>query len=162
MLKLLCALAAAFPITGLAAQNDDLEAPAGRGQIESVWINAGFISHHFERNKGLQGNNYGLGVQVALSQTLSAVAGQFRNSNDACSRYLGWIWQPYRIGLARLGLLAGGIDGYPKMQNGGWFPLVIPVASFEYKAVGMNITVVPGYQDKLHGAVAVQFKLRVW
>lgn len=158
--RFLFCLAAACQIVGFAAQADDLVEHAGSAQARSVWINAGFFSYHFERDKGLKGNNYGLGVQVALSQTNSVTGGEFRNSDDARSRYLGWIWQPYAIGPARFGLLAGAIDGYPRMQNGGWFPMVIPVVSFEYGAVGANFTLVPGYKDKLHGAVAMQFKLR--
>lgn len=155
------ALAAACQTVCFAAQAVHPDDPAGSGPIQSIWINPGFFTRHFERDKGLKENNYGLGVQVALSQTHSVIAGEFRNSDDACSRYLAWIWQPYQIGPARLGLLAGGIDGYPRMKNGGGFPVVIPVVSFEYKSVGVNFTVVPGYQDKLHGAVAMQFKLRV-
>lgn len=158
--RFLFCLAAACQIISFAAQADDLVEPAGSAQAKSVWINAGFLSYHFERDKGLKGNNYGLGGQVALSQTHSVIGGEFRNSDDACSRYLAWIWQPYAIGSVKFGLLAGAIDGYPKMQNGGWFPMVIPVVSFEYKSVGANFTLVPGYKDKLHGAVAVQFKLR--
>ncbi|MDH4285290.1 MAG: hypothetical protein OEV35_08230 [Gallionellaceae bacterium] len=154
-------LAAACQITSYSAQAgyiNTLEEPG----IKSIWVNAGFHSYHFNRNKGLKENNYGLGVQVVLSQTRSVMAGEFRNSVDACSRYLAWVWQPYNIGPVKLGLLAGGMDGYPKMRDGGWFPFVMPVASFEYKAVGMNFTVIPNYKDRLDGAVAMQFKLRVW
>lgn len=157
---LIAALAAICQISGNLAQARDLDPSAGSGQTKSVWINPGFISHHFERNKGLKENNYGLGMQIALSQTNSIMGGEFRNSHDVCSRYLAWVWQPYRIGPARLGLLAGGIDGYPKMKNGGWFPVAVPVVSFEYKSVGINFTLVPSYKDKLHGAMVAQFKLR--
>lgn len=161
MRRFLFCLAAVCQVTGFAAQAGDLAEPVGSGQAKSVWINAGFRTRHFERNAGMKENNYGLGVQVALSQTNSVIGGEFRNSDDACSRYLAWIWQPYAIGPARFGLLAGAIDGYPRMQNGGWFPVILPVVSFEYKAVGVNLTLAPGYKDKLHGAVAAQFKLRV-
>lgn len=154
-------LAAACQVTSFSALAGDINTPDESG-IKSIWISPGFHSYHFNRNKGLKENNYGLGVQVALSQTSSITAGEFRNSVDACSRYLAWIWQPYNIGPVKLGLLAGGMEGYPKMHDGGWFPLVMPVASFEYKAVGVNFTVIPNYKDRLDGAVVVQFKLRVW
>lgn len=160
MREILFCLAATCQMVSFAAQAGNLDERADTTQARSVWINAGFLSRHFERNKGLKENNYGLGVQVALSPTDSVIGGEFRNSNDACSRYLAWIWQPYAIGSVRFGLLAGAIDGYPKMKSGGWFPMVIPVVSFEYKVVGVNFTLVPGYKDRLDGAVAMQFKLR--
>lgn len=139
-----------------------MQPPVNQTSQTSVWINHGFFSHHFERNKGFRENNYGMGVQVGLSPTNSFIGGAFRNSDDAHSRYLGWIWQPYKIDSARFGLWAGVLDGYPKMQNGGWFLAVFPMVSFEYKAVGVNLAVMPDYKDKLHGAIIGQFKLRVW
>jgi hypothetical protein len=160
--RVLFVFAAGCQFAGLAAQAAGAPAPAASGPIESAWINPGLVSHHFNRSSNLNGNNYGLGVQLALSQANSVMAGRFRNSHDASSRYLSWLWQPYSIGPVRVGLMAGAMDGYPKMKNGGWFMVAMPVASLEYQMVGVNLTVVPSYKDKLYGAVAVQFKLRVW
>lgn len=145
-----------------AAHGDTMQGTETQTEQTSVWITPGFLSHHFQRDKGFKANNYGVGVQLSLSPTNSVNAGVFRNSDDAHSHYLGWLWQPYQIGAARLGLWAGALDGYPKMQNGGWFVAAFPMASIDYKAVGVNLTVMPTYKDKLHGAVIAQFKLRVW
>jgi len=149
-------------MAGFSVQASEISAPAESGIIQSVWVNPGFISRHFDHSKGLKENNYGLGVQITLSQANSVMGGEFRNSRDARSRYLAWVWQPLGAGFIRAGLLAGTIDGYPRMHDGGWFPVVMPVVSIEYKAVGINLTVVPSYKDKLDGAVAAQFKLRIW
>lgn len=144
------------------AQGGDTPPPENRPDPLSVWVNPGFLSRHFERDKGFRENNYGLGVQVGLSRINSVTGGVFRNSDDAHSRYLGWIWQPCEIGIARFGLWAGALDGYPKMRDGGLFLAALPMVSIDYKAVGVNLTVMPTYKDKLHGALIAQFKLRVW
>lgn len=144
------------------AQADGQDAPADRGEPVSVWLNLGFLSHHFQRNRGFRENNYGFGMQAAVSQAHSLLVGDFRNSDDAHSRYAYWAWQPLELGAIRLGLAAGATDGYPKMRNGKWFLAAIPMASVEHKAIGLNFTVIPGYKDRLHAAAVAQIKLRVW
>ena len=144
----------------LPAQGGDLQLPAG--DAASVWINPGFRSYHFDRSKNFREDNYGLGVQVNLSSTNSIIGGEFQNSDDARSHYLCWIWQPYRVGIARFGLWAGGLDGYPDIQNGGWFLAAFPIVSLEYKAVGINFTILPDQQDATRSALVMQFRLRLW
>jgi hypothetical protein len=48
------------------------------------------------------------------------------------------------------------------MQNGAWFPALIPVASIEYERVGANIAFVPSIQNRLYGAVSVQLKVKLY
>lgn len=130
--------------------------------LDEVWLNAGFYSYHFERDKDLDDNGYGPGVEYRYSSTHSVTAGRFRNSDRQASRYAAWLFQPYRWENVRLGLLFGVIDGYPKVADGDWFPLVLPVASFEYKAVGFNFTAVPTYRDMLHGSLSLQLKFKIY
>ena len=128
----------------------------------AIWVNGGMFSRHFERNRGFRENNYGFGVEAAFSDTNAATAGYFRNSDDVNSNYIGWVWKPWALGPAKLGLVVAAFDGYPRVNNGGWFPAAFPVASLEYHAVGVNLIVIPTVGDRLHGAVVAQFKLRIW
>ncbi len=130
--------------------------------ISEFWINPGFISHHFQTDKGLNNNNYGLGAEYRYSTTSAFTAGEFYNSDRQTSHYAGWYWQPVSFGSLRLGGVVGAFDGYPKMLNGGWFPAVIPVISYEYKSVGANIAIVPTYQNRLYGAISVQLKVKLF
>ncbi|MGB8517425.1 MAG: hypothetical protein WCD45_06010 [Gallionella sp.] len=129
--------------------------------ISEFWLNAGFISHHFQTDKGLNNNNYGIGGEYRYSTTNSITAGEFYNSDRQTSHYVGWYWQPVSYGPLRLGAVAGGFDGYPKMRNGGWFLAAIPMVSVEYKSVGMNLAIVPTYQNRLYGALSFQFKVKL-
>ena len=130
--------------------------------LKEVWLNGGFYSYHFQRDKGLNDSNPGLGAEYRFSTVASVTAGRFYNSDRGYSNYVGVYYQPWKIGPVRLGAVAGGFDGYPKMRDGGWFLAAIPTASFEYKSVGVNIAIVPTYKDRLYGAISVQLKLKAF
>ena len=130
--------------------------------ISELWLNPGFYSHHFQTDKGLNNNNLGLGAEYRYSTTSSVTIGAFDNSDRQTSRYAGWYWQPLALGPVRLGAVVGAMDGYPKMKNGGWFFAAIPTASFEYQNFGANVAFVPGYKDRLYGAISLQLKLKVF
>lgn len=129
--------------------------------LSEFWLNAGFLSHHFQTDKGLNNNNLGVGVEYRYSTTSSVTAGEFYNSDRQTSHYAGWYWQPVSYGPLRLGAVAGGFDGYPKMRNGGWFLAAIPMVSLEYQSVGVNLAIVPTYQDRLYGALSFQLKFKL-
>jgi len=130
--------------------------------LSETWLNAGFYSYHFNRDKGLNGNNLGFGAEYRFSTVASATAGRFYNSDREYSNYVGVYYQPVYIGPVRLGLVAGGFNGYPKMRRGDWFLAAIPVASIEYKNVGLNLAVIPSYKDRLYGALSFQLKIKVF
>jgi hypothetical protein len=142
----------------LHAQTFETIAAAPLGEL---WVNPGFYSYHFQRNKGLNDSNPGLGAEYRFSNVASVTLGRFYNSDRAYSNYAGVYYQPWQIGAVRLGAVAGGFNGYPKMRNGGWFLAAIPTASFEYQRVGVNIAVVPTYKDRLYGAISVQLKFKL-
>ncbi len=126
-----------------------------------LWINAGFYSAHFDTDKGLRNANPGLGFEYPIDDTWSATAGRFINSNNANSNYLGAYYQPWTFAGLKLGVVAGAFNGYPKAFNGGWFPAVIPVATWEGERFGLNVALVPPLKDRLYGAVSFQLKVRL-
>jgi hypothetical protein len=130
--------------------------------INELWLNPGFYSYHFNKNKGLENNNYGVGGDYRFSTVSALAIGVLHNSDKRISHYIGWYWQPVGVGPFRLGVVAGALNGYPNMLNGGWFIALIPSASVEYKNVGVNMLFTPGYKDRLYGAISLQLKLRVF
>ena len=130
--------------------------------INEVWLNPGLHSYHFQTDRNLNNNNYGLGVEFRYSTTKSFTVGSFYNSEYETSNYAAWIWQPVMLGPVRFGALLGAINGYPRANNGGWFPLILPVASYEYKFVGINLTYIPTIQNTLYGALSLQLKIKVY
>jgi hypothetical protein len=76
------------------------------------------------------------------------------------SNYAAFLYQPLILGPGRLGVVAGVFNGYPR-NNGGWFLAAAPVASFEYKRVGVNVIYIPTYKS-VHGSLSFQLKLKVF
>lgn len=144
-----------------AACADDLVTEIDNKPLNELWLNPGFQSWHFERDEGFNNNNYGFGAEYRFSTVASVTAGRFYNSDRDWSNYVGMYYQPWAIGPVRLGLVVGGFDGYPQMRDGGWFAAAIPMASYEYGPVGLNVAFVPKYKDRLHGAISFQLKLKV-
>lgn len=162
ILKILACIGLAPAFTISAAEAAEHSAIIESRPINELWLNAGFYSHHFQKDKGFNNNNMGLGGEYRYSTVASIAAGGFNNSDRQTSHYVGWYWHPLALGSVRFGVAIAGIDGYPKIKNGGWFPSVTPVASLEYKSIGANIVFVPTYKDKLHGALSLQLKVRMY
>ncbi|WP_296948883.1 hypothetical protein [uncultured Massilia sp.] len=127
-----------------------------------LWIDTGFATWHFDRDKDLNGGNKGLGAEYRFSGTMAAVAGRFYNSDREWSNYAGVIWQPWALGPVRIGAALAAFDGYPRMREGGWFPAAIPTLTYEYQRVGVNVGIIPSYKDRLYGGISVQLKLKLF
>lgn len=130
--------------------------------LNEVWLNPGFYSYHYQRDKGLNDSNPGFGAEYRFSTVASATVGRFYNSDRQYSNYAGVYYQPIAAGPFRLGAVVGGFNGYPKMRDGGWFLAAIPVVSFDYKSVGLNVAIIPTYKDRLYGAISIQPKVKVF
>jgi hypothetical protein len=128
--------------------------------LARTWVNPGFYSAHFERDKNLNNVNTGFGIEVPLSNTYSFTAGVFENSNRATSHYVGLYVMPFDIGPFKAGAVVGGFNGYPNANQGGWFPALIPVVALEGRQLGLNVSLVPTVQNQLHGAISFQLKYR--
>jgi hypothetical protein len=144
------------------AHADDLFTSVDAAPRSELWVDSGFLTAHFNRDKDLNGENHGLGLEYRFSGTMSAAAGRFYNSDRAWSNYAGVIWQPVAIGPVRLGAAIAAFDGYPHMREGGWFPAAVPTATVEYGRVGVNIGIVPSYKDRLYGGISVQLKVKLF
>ncbi len=128
--------------------------------IGKTWINAGFYSYHYDRNKGLEDANPGIGFEYPFNETYSLTAGAFRNSDRERSSYVGLYVMPLEFHGVKLGAVVGGFDGYPHYRDGGWFPALIPTAAIEGKNWGLNIAVIPTIKNRLYGAISFQLKYR--
>ncbi len=132
----------------------------------TVWLNPGFFSYHFDQDVDLRENNIGFGAEMELCRKHVFTAGTFLNSDDERTRYAGYEWRPLHWQPAKIdvsgGLILVALDGYPRVREGGWFVAVLPMVSVQWKRVGFNLTALPTIKDRLYGAVAIQFKFRVW
>lgn len=127
-----------------------------------LWINPGMASYHFQTEKNFNNGNWGYGAEYRFANVASLTAGRFYNSDRAYSNYAGVYWQPIGIGPFNFGLVAGGFNGYPQTNNGGWFAAAMPAITYEGKWVGGNLFIIPTIGDRIHGALSLQLKLKIW
>lgn len=127
---------------------------------DQLWINVGGISQHFDNASALNQENFGYGLEYQVDRNRYLVAGAYRNSVHADTRYLGAAWLPLSYKALKLGAIAGVANGYKDMRNGGFFPVVLPVIAIEGERVGANFVYVPSIPAKVSGAVAMQLKYR--
>ena len=137
----------------------DLITPIEKSEL---WLNPGLASYHFDQGKDFNAGNYGFGAEYKFSSVASVTVGTFRNSNYHQSNYIGAYWQPIAIGPVHIGLVAGGFNGYSSINNGGWFPAVLPAFTVEGKWVGLNLIVIPTIGDRVSGSLSFQLKFKVF
>lgn len=136
------------------------------GVYPDVWINPGSYSWHFDRDANLREDNIGFGAEVKWADNHVLMAGSYANSDWARSHYAGYQWRPLHGKLGGIdvhgGVVLAALDGYPNMRDGSWFVVALPLVAIEGERLGINFSVVPTIDDRLHGAIVLQFKLRVW
>ena len=74
-LHTLCALLA---LLGTSAHADDLFTKIDADPKSELWIDSGFATYHFDRDKNLNGGNRGLGFEYRFSGTMAAAGGNSR------------------------------------------------------------------------------------
>lgn len=132
------------------------------GRRSELWLDTGFATYHFQSDKNLNGQNPGVGIEYRFSDAAAVTAGRFYNSDRENSNYAGLFYQPWSYAGVKLGAVVAAFDGYPHMRDGGWFPALIPAATYEYKRVGVNLAVIPTYKNRLHGGISLQLKFRMF
>jgi len=113
------------------------------------WIVATINSYHFDREKGYEENNWGVGVEENVTDTIKAHVGVYRNSFARHSAYVLGSYSPIKYGRWSVGLAIGPATGYihsVDVIGGG-------VVMKEWKHVGFNILIHPA-------AIALQVKGR--
>ena len=129
----------------------------------NLWISAGMLSYHFNREARHRDLNWGYGIQSNLSDDVSVLGGNFINSKYVRSNYLGMAWQPLKWHSVKIGLEVGVIDGYPDIRHGDYFVAVMPCLSIHNDLIGVNLTLVPYYSNNMHSsAISAQMIMRVW
>ncbi|WP_255537799.1 hypothetical protein [Polynucleobacter sp. AM-25C3] len=104
----------------------------------------------------------GITLEYRFNTIASLTAGRFYNSDRAYSNYAGVYYQPIAIGPIKVGAVIGGFNGYPNTNNGGWFAAALPALTWEGDWVGANVFLIPTIGDRVHGAISLQVKLKVF
>jgi hypothetical protein len=130
-------------------------------QLQSIWLNGGFLTYHTDHQ--YRGLNYGFGCELGLSPAITVAFTDFINSHNHRSQTLNLRWQGIKLGEAtKLGIAVGPTRGYPDINSGKWFMLVLPVLTWESESVSVNFAVIPTYGKLQTVALVTQVNFRVW
>lgn len=162
-----CVIAALLTLIALSSQahasdSNDLVQIISPQTKSELWINPGMASYHFQQNKNFNNGNWGAGLEYRFNSVASVTAGRFYNSDRDYSNYAGVYYQPIAIGPIKVGAVFGGFNGYPNTNNGGWFAAALPALTWEGDLVGANVFVIPTIGDRVHGAISLQIKLKIF
>jgi len=158
----LLTLSTVFSSPSYADESSDLfqiMVPESKNQL---WVNPGMASHHFQQEKGYNNGNWGFGAEYRFNTVASVTAGRFYNSDRAYSNYAGVYYQPIAIGTIKIGAVIGGFNGYPTTNHGSWFAAALPALTWEGDLLGANLFIIPTVGDRVHGAISLQVKFKVW
>jgi hypothetical protein len=129
---------------------------------KQLWINPGMVSYHFQQDKNFNNGNWSAGLEYRFNTVASLTAGRFYNSDRDNSNYAGVYYQPITIGPIKVGAVIGGFNGYPNTNYGGWYAAVLPALTWEGDWVGANVFVIPTIGDRVHSAISLQIKFKIW
>jgi len=124
----------------------------------STYLAIGSLTLHTK--EGLNGGNYGLGLEHHVGRNLVA-AGYYRNSFDKLSHYLVAGRDLFIKPRYSLGLFAGVIDGYPSRRKGKVDIFGAGYLSTSWNSIGVNIILVPPAEKGGATAISFQFKVKL-
>jgi len=159
---LIMALSNLFAISAIADDSSSWIHVAEPESKSELWINPGMYSYHFQKDQNLNNNNWGIGLEYRFNSVASVTLGNFKNSDNGHSSYAGIYYQPIAIGPLKVGVVAGGFNGYQSTNNGGWFLALLPALTIEEGRFGANIFFIPTVGDKVHGAISLQLKVKIY
>ena len=120
---------------------------------DSLWLTSGLRSwHNNQDQEQFRENNNGIGLSYEMPHDINIVTGTYMNSDDKRTNYFGAMFQPLEIFGVHLGILGAFFTGY---TSADFETTVIPMASYEYKSVGINLFWIPAKVT----ALQLKFKL---
>lgn len=136
--------------------------------LDNAYISNSVASYHLDRDKKEKKDyneaNHGLGIEIKDGD-LTYMLGQYKNSFRKNSNYGLIGYQPLkaetRLGKLALGLLGGGITGYP---IGDVVPAAGLMGSYENGRFGLNLIATPGVKigdTEIDGFLGLQGKYKL-
>ncbi len=152
---LLTALAVLLPTLSMA---DSGYPEATEPPIPRLWLTFGWLSWHVDRDERKNGVNIGLGLEADVGKHWTLSAGSYRNTFEESSLYGGALWRLWITGQTSAGLMLGVVNGYPHLNHRQFSPYVFPMIQWHGNRLGANLALIPPYDGKTKGVIALQFK----
>lgn len=116
------------------------------------WVSTPVGSYHVRPVFDYNERNRGLGIEYHQGRDILYMAGAYRNSAYNRSVYGLVGWTPLHVGPLAIGAVAGLVNGYPELNNGGIGPIVSALIRLEGKGAwrnfGANLIIAPPVPQK--------------
>lgn len=120
----------------------------------TIWLTTGVRSYHEDRVTPYNENNTGYGLEIRFDCDHALYVGHYQNSIHRLSEYVGYAWQPVTFGNLHIGFLNVIATGYTKTGR-GTIIAPVPMASYDWKSVGINVIIIPSI------VTAIQLKVKI-
>ena len=117
----------------------------------SIWVSTIVRSYHADRVSKYNERNFGIEAEASFKGNLKFLTGEYRNSFNRHSNYIGVAWLPYSPKWndnIHMGLGAAGVTGYK------YSIAILPIITYENIKYHFGINVLPGIIVN-----AIQFKI---
>ena len=117
-----------------------------------IWISTPLGSYHVRPVFDYNERNRGLGLEYHQGRDVLYMVGTYRNSAYDRSIYGLVGWTPLHVGPFAFGAVAGLVNGYPELNNGGIGPIASALIRLEGKGAwrnfGANLIIAPPVPQK--------------
>jgi len=110
--------------------------------LKNSWLSINGISYHFDRKNPHNERNWGLGLDIPLSDHSSLLIGRYKNSDWRQSNYAWFVNTPWSLGKVQLGWMAGLATGY---RDNPLSPMLVGglAATIRNDKIGVNVICLP-------------------
>lgn len=109
----------------------------------TIWVSTIIRSYHFDRASNYHENNLGIEAEVFIKRDFKFLFGEYRNSFNKHSNYIGIAWLPYTPkwnSNIHMGISGDIITGYEYKYT----VVAIPIITYENIKYHFGINILPG------------------
>ncbi len=124
--------------------------------FKNARVNINGISYHFDRTNEHNERNWGVGLELPVTENSAWMVGYYHNSNWRPTTYAWYVKTPWKVGPVHFGWMAGLATGYAPNNNFTPIPVAGLAATVRNDKVGVNLVCLPPE------VCAVNLTIKVW
>ncbi len=124
--------------------------------FKNARVNINGISYHFDRTNEHNERNWGVGLELPVTENSAWMVGYYHNSNWRPTTYAWYVKTPWKVGPVHFGWMAGMATGYAPHDNFTPIPVAGLAATIRNEKVGVNFVCLPPE------VCAVNLTIKMW
>lgn len=111
--------------------------------LKHARVNINGLSYHFDRTNEHNERNWGIGLELPVTENSAWMVGYYHNSNWRPTTYAWYVKTPWKAGPVHFGWMAGVATGYHPKNNFTPIPVAGLTATIRNDKVGVNFVCLP-------------------